>query len=432
MTSRQEAPDILILSSLNPIERNGKLISPKLNDRVLEYEPFVPYMWSEFLETETGSLEAESKARKLSEFYLLKIALQLQNMPVDTELLIERFNQASIELYGRTDPVEAASIANTELIELNNNLTDDSVIAIYKKIANNKNEKNESLDSSVFDELRSAFFEKFSGIVDIIQRLPDGPYSPEAIRKIFEDILGDLSIKEKSWLEWNITNSLDNTMLNVVPEMKEIDVPDGRQDVEDKRKLLGLVFHEIIIHAQRAVNGYELNDELMYRGLPTYLDFEEGLGVMSEYLVTGVIPDKIRDRYIDIALATGVVDGFLLGRQELIEFGIKREKARALTRGKTLNIEDTHKMVNDHVNRIFRGGTGEAIRDENGKIVLQAVFTKDIVYYTGFISARNYIKHQLLLGTPSNKLINFLLSGKFDPTNSSHLEYLKNKHSIKL
>jgi hypothetical protein len=48
MNNRSEVPTILVLSSLNATEQNGELVSPRLHERVMAYEPYVYDMWHDF------------------------------------------------------------------------------------------------------------------------------------------------------------------------------------------------------------------------------------------------------------------------------------------------------------------------------------------------------------------------------------------------
>jgi hypothetical protein len=171
----------------------------------------------------------------------------------------------------------------------------------------------------------------------------------------------------------------------------------------------------------------------MAKGLPGYLDFEEGLGVFFEYLATGLVPDKTMDRYVDIALATGAINGLTLSRDELIKIGISREAARASARHQPEQDEaKMRKSVVAHVNRLFRGGSGRPVLDQNGAIIAQPVFNKDLVYYEGFVKVRDFVTRQLSAGISASELLDYLLSGKFDATSPEHTAYLARRHSLRI
>ena len=432
MNNKSEIPPILVLSSLNPIEQDGELVSPRLHGRVEAYEPYAPAMWREFLEAESDSLLEQSKAKTLAEFYLLKTADYLQGTPRDLNLWTERFNQAGEDIYGGIDRTEIAKIAVIELAELDGKATDDFVINTYKRLGSDNAGAEQDTSFEQLASFKTMVLERYSDVDNIIRALPEGPYTPEDVRQLFAQVLGLMSHKDASWLEWKITNTVGNTMLNIVPETKEIDIPDGRQAVDTKAELFEFVLHEIAGHAQRAVNGYKTGDVMMYRGLPSHIDFEEGFGVLLEYLVTGKSPEKIRDRYVGTALATGAVDGYFMNRQELTDFTFRRQKARELVRGKAFDVDRGMHVAKDDIKRIFRGGNGKSVTDAAGRITAQAVYNKDIVYYTGFIKAKKYILEQLANGVEPSRLMDFLQAGKFDATNPLHLEYVSTVHGISL
>ena len=254
MSSKSEIPPILVLSSLNPIEQDGELVSPRLHGRVEAYEPYAPAMWREFLESEPDSLLEHSKARTLADFFLLKTADYLQGTPKDLHLWTERFNQAGEEIYGGIDRTEIAKIAFIELAELDSKAADDFVIDTYKKLGSGIAGAEQDTSFEQLDSFKTMVLERYSDVDNIIKSLPEGPYTPEAIRQLFAQVLELMSYKDASWLEWKITNTAGNTMLNIVPEQKEIDIPDGRQAVDTKAELFEFVLHEVAGHAQ-TTNG---------------------------------------------------------------------------------------------------------------------------------------------------------------------------------
>jgi hypothetical protein len=132
---------------------------------------------------------------------------------------------------------------------------------------------------------------------------------------------------------------------------------------------------------------------------------------------------------MDIALAKGLVGDRVFTRDEIIQIGIERSVARNLEEGNVApDLDKISKEVSDHVNRIFRGGTGETKRLASGKQV-QAVYSKDSVYYGGYFQALSYVNQQVKLGVSMSDIVDFLLHGKFDATNPEHVSYVKDKLS---
>ena len=77
------------------------------------------------------------------------------------------------------------------------------------------------------------------------------------------------------------------------------------------------------------------------------------------------------------------------------------------------------KKITPHINRIYRGSEGDDI---------VGVFTKDIAYLDGLIKIMQYILDRINKGDNINDIMDYLLSGKFDPTNQVHVkEHEKSK-----
>jgi hypothetical protein len=150
-------------------------------------------------------------------------------------------------------------------------------------------------------------------------------------------------------------------------------------------------------------------------GLPDYLEAEEGLGVLAEAALGDGIPSKIKDRYLDIALAMGNYRRRAVNREQLFNVCYVRAVLRSLDRGFDLDLDDLENQVWQHVNRIYRGSLGD-------KYV--AVFTKDIAYYQGFIKMAKYLKVEAKQGRLTSSL-DLALSAKFDPTSANDVRYVK-------
>lgn len=172
----------------------------------------------------------------------------------------------------------------------------------------------------------------------------------------------------------------------------------------------GLFSHEVLVHALRAVNDDRAGGEFE-TGLPGYLDADEGLGIFVEYAATGKVPDKIIDRYVDIAYALGMIDGVQHTRQVLLNIAGERAIRRNELSDQQKTPEEIETSLYSHVNRIYRGSRG----DEH-----IGIYTKDIVYYVGFMKIGDFIASELEPGKPIDEIMRYLLSGRFDPSMDSH------------
>lgn len=116
---------------------------------------------------------------------------------------------------------------------------------------------------------------------------------------------------------------------------------------------------------------------------------------------------------MDTALALGTL-GLSLKREEILKLHTLKEKIRQQA---AEEVVDPAKFEDDswrYVNRIYRGSLG------NEHI---AVNTKDIAYYKGYVAINKYIAAELEQGRSIEEIMDYILSGSFDPTNSRHIDY---------
>jgi hypothetical protein len=225
----------------------------------------------------------------------------------------------------------------------------------------------------------------------------------------FELALQALQRRDDSWLQWRVLVT-DDSCLSVNPQTKQLVVGSHRASV-DLGELRGLFGHEVLVHALRAGNGQYLSHEFEF-GLPGYIDAEEGFACFVEHALAGHAPRKMADRYLDVALALGTIDGQPHTRQELFRLACALSTVRAQAAGKHEQAGHIEREAWAHVNRIFRGTLGNDI---------VGVFTKDIAYYQGYQKMTAFVIDELGNGTEPDELWSLLTLGKFDPTDALHV-----------
>jgi uncharacterized protein (TIGR02421 family) len=152
-----------------------------------------------------------------------------------------------------------------------------------------------------------------------------------------------------------------------------------------------LIQHEVGTHILTYCNGKRQPLQQMYAGLDGYDKLQEGLAVLSEYLVGGLTPGRLRLLAARVVVAdllvkgTGYIDTFNFLHQEL-NFATKR--------------------AFDITTRIFRGGG----------------FTKDAVYLRGL--------EQLLVLLKNGGNLETLFIGKFDVKHVSFIEELVHRNVL--
>lgn len=396
-----ELPKILILKAITPSPESAReealayhnLASMTEEERPREY-PRMRRFW----EAETDGLEEELAARELAHQYLMMGSLALQHaaFPSQKDKLSDRFTEASSELYDLPDPEIAKQLYANQQAQT------PEIIDVMSEAAEAMHRYIDSKYKAVFEALEAG-------------ETPD-TLSPTMVADRFEAALKVLAESyDEDWSAWTVERNEEKDSLSIVPPEKKILVGMRRAELPAKQ-LKSLFAHEVLIHAQRSLNGDKRHTELS-TGLPNYLDIEEGLGVFVEYALTGEVPEKNIDRYIDIAFALGMIDSKKHTRQEMLEIVLERLKKRNDASETKKSEEAIEKEAFAHVNRIYRGSLG------NEHI---GVFTKDIVYYKGFLDAGQYIETQLEAGKSIDEIMDFLLQGKFDPTNDAHVKFVEN------
>lgn len=159
--------------------------------------------------------------------------------------------------------------------------------------------------------------------------------------------------------------SQEHKMVRVPAE----DIIKERKDT--KKKLKGLIKHEIDTHVARRHNGEQSPLQLLGLGLDRYLKAEEGISTYAEQQVTGAQEFAGIPRYLSIALAKGLC-GKPLDFRQTYEI-MKDYNLIALPRDEQeVTVEWAYKTAYDDCLRIFRGTTGTSPG---------VVYPKDMAYF---------------------------------------------------
>lgn len=422
----KEIPTVLVLKAITPsVEsiRSEMLTYKILDDTARKHAAHDRARQTRFWETEDDSLEEIRSGKQLAAQYMLMglSALNSAVKPEQKQLWSERYTRATAEIYGCPDQTEARQLLEAQVVDLLRRAPHDNSYALKLRsqavswgidVSRSAAEKETPFECVA--ELVGAYLKQKCETAYSALDLDDAPASlgPEDIASRFETALLALSANDSDWAEWSVDRNQEKDSLSVSSGDKKIVVGVNRANVTPVQ-LEGLFAHEVLVHANRALQGAKRSEQLS-TGLPDYLDFEEGLGVFSEYAVTGEIPVKNVNRYVDIALALGL-SGEQISRHELLDFVMNRAQLINDLDEIKKSQEDIEKEVYAHVNRIYRGSLG------NEYI---GVFTKDIAYHKGFLQVGAYIESSVKMGNSVADTMDFLLQGKFDPTNEVHMSYL--------
>lgn len=377
-------------------------------------------MWQKRLQFNSSAMKEDWRST-----YLLSVAYRLQKSWSLPEKVFwsSQFTTTSVKLFGKPLSREVSSIASWELdffetiareYDVDSGFA-DKVLSQYRSLVSPRSTSHPTLEvryKDLLSEIRHYLNDNYGNCLEVFSPYsPLFPLRPNEIATLFNSALRELKASDPLWNNWEVVMDKSAKL--------SVNVPKERIVVGRKRAPLlisevkGLFVHEVLVHARRALNGAKRCDDLML-GLPDYLAAEEGLGVLFESAIHGSVPSKVKDRYVDIALALGSWNRRPLQRNELYMFCFARAVMRSLASGEFLDLDQLEKVTWEHVNRIYRGSLGNRY---------VAVFTKDVTYYKGFIKMANYLQRSMRKGQLDTS-IDFVFYGKFDPTNTDHRQYV--------
>ena len=436
----ENIPSVKILESIRP-ENAGlgenSLSYVNISKAVAEYSLTHADRSSAFWESEAGSIDELSRAHQLAAEYLVRTSMKaISSDRGNDELWAARFTESSKDLYGEPDRSEVISLMlddfafyesqlhNRNIDKINLNKLLNYYWGIFRMSVtaeqiNNSSEKRMPISEST-KKYGEYLKEKYNYIFDLVDNSEFESYGPDELNDIFSRSLELLSQNDdEAWTEWS-AEIKEGTSTSVSASSKKINIASSRSRAS-KKEVRGLLAHELLTHAIRAKNGFKAEDEKLATGLPQYLDAEEGLGILSEFAVTGDFPERARERYIDIALALGTINGKPLSRIELFNISFSRAQLMNELSDEPIELDKLIKTTWTHIDRIYRGGRGDSSTSS------QAVFTKDIAYYDGYKKMRDYLDQSIRNGKDIEQIFEYLTLGKFDPTNPVHIQYVKQR-----
>jgi hypothetical protein len=436
-----EIPSVEVLKAIKPVNSGTgeeELVYDELVNAVDTYKLTNPERSVAVWESQEESLEESSAARQLAFEYLLRTAIEVNDPSRGNyDLWADRFTQATVELYGEPDSKEALRLISDEYSHFSQLIGKEGVsqqhvnflLDTYKPMISSLPEEDASeaeleYEKKAIHKYGEALIEEYQPLFDLIDNSGKSEFNATDLQELFEAALDWLEHNDDiAWQEWAVVQT-KGTTFSVNSLHRQIKIAAQREvaSIEDTR---GLMAHELLVHALRGKNGYKRGDQDLATGLAGYLDAEEGLGILVEEAVNGILPVKAYDRYIDIALALGSIDGVQRTRKEVFHISFARQLVRAQAKGvlNEVELQSLERKVWGHVDRIYRGGRGDNLGTK------QAIFTKDIAYYSGYKKMAQYISSQLASGKNAREVLEYLSQGKFDPNNQQHVEQL-NKYFV--
>ncbi len=425
-------------------DEGGELHIGLMNESIYESEAKIADLWNT---VESGEgVEAEAAAHELARINLVKTAREIHKTGTDKLLWSERFRHASIELYGQPSVEEAAQLLKSMSVEFseieitNQNLAAqrDYLVSEYNSVLKRGGHvisasviENQNTIIEDAKEFGQYITNEYKPVFDLVEE--GRTYNAYEQKQVITEAIINLSNKEPKWNKVQVR--LDDNAAHMSVGMKDpedIHVSIGVNRPEaSSEEMKGLLAHEVIWHLERGLNGWALNDPMMGAGFPYYEAFEEGGGIFAETGVSGEIPRKHKDRYLDIALALGILDNQPFSRQKLIELAEIRNLLVAYKDNNgslsESDIVQTKKAAYSHVDRIYKGGIGD--ESDAG---MAGVFTKDVIYYEGVIMMDKFSKLRKSKGISIEAMFGYLKLGKFNPLSEVQTKYVADHYGIKL
>lgn len=205
--------------------------------------------------------------------------------------------------------------------------------------------------------------------------------------------------------DWRINIDYNRTAVGVNQENESVNIPSDR--TVSRKKLCGLILHEIGTHVARRINGKNSRLRLLEIGLDRYESGEEGVATMREQALSGEVDDfKGLDGHLAISLSLGL-DGQARDFRQVYDILERYYLFKNLISKKDY-LKSFEKAQNTAWNRCVRTFRGTDC------ITPGVCFTKDIVYREGNIGVWDIIDNN------PEEMIKFNI-GKYDPTSSRHL-----------
>ncbi len=430
--------NIDVINAIDPVNAGtgaAVLLYDRINPAFQEYKKSRWQIYSSFLKTAPGSIEESLAVNEMVDAGLVRSSyMTLHTSRHNRSAWAERFTQLSKSLYGEPDPIYATQLLKREQQFVESLLASPLIskrhaiflIDSYRQIAAvGTVNYGEQLLPIMSDHTAHAirhygmFIQRrYRPVFDLVDLSNKTVFSAHDLFNIFDSALRWMQQHDDDdWRAWRVV-STDKVSIYVSDAKKQICIG-ARREPATAEEARGLLAHELLVHALRSKNGYKTGNRLLATGPPGYLSAEEGLGVLNEMAVNNFLPDKARDRYLDIALALGTIDGIKRSRKQIYKISYARNLIRAQSKGlKPEAIKQIKPKTWAHVDRIYRGGLGFG-RDS------QAIFTKDIVYFVGLLEMADYIAHRIYKGELPETVFTHISSAKFDPNNPKHLDMLR-------
>lgn len=393
---------------------------PKLNATELwQSERIMQIALAELDTVEGGDAEIaimyEQVATKLAEVYRhLEVVRGMGRTGLRREVSRERAGEMTLEIFGTPDQAVFDDMLHADVVAARQPLSrPDAVLSSIRgeflelvgdKAAHYTPEGNTAsyeLEDTAIETLRADLYHLFPDL-ETIPTPDQKSLPPSESLPWFDATLDAVGLAAKGWTSRPGKGKAASTN----SDAKAIVVGQARDDFTDVT-IKTVPLHEGIAHGLRSQNASEQESPVRQRPLPGYLAFEEGFGMALEQIVSGKKRIGGTAYYISLGLQLGM-------DRETGEKRSFKDIYEIMWRRSLLGKQD---MTSDDIIAAKQTALQQTMRTTRGG----SLDARDISYAEGARKA-----HQWLNGVAKQepaerqRLLQWVLSGKFDPTNAAH------------
>lgn len=378
---------------LNSETSNPKLDYPELETfNISEREAELMSLKEDVLE-----LEKNDAVKKLYRTKINELLATLRMLKATKDGDDRKFSRYADFIYGKPEAVDTNYIVAhvKDLIEANLDSEDEGKKEAAERLQQIFADMEVKADDGVSRDILPEG-EAIEGLVSGVD---------EAV-SAFEEALGEIGADD--WVIEVDTNK-GISKFNVSQEHKTVRIPSNEKLLEreiSKKKLKGLIEHEIKTHVARRHNGERSKLQLLGLGLDRYLKAEEGVATYAEQQVTGAEEFSGVYRFLTIALAKGLT-GNKLDFRQTFEIMKDYNLIAPARDGKEKTLEWAMKTAYDDCVRIFRG---------TSCATPGAIYPKDMSYFGN--------RTIWAMVAKDSDVVQKFTIGKYDPNNNEHVALL--------
>lgn len=435
--STQPANVIFLTQVINPANAGSGQPILKYPELIKKADAYFDYLETSFRSTLNQPLTISQKAnyrRSLNKLKLVGCAIKLLDCSLEErDYFAQAFSDYSAKIYSLPDSLEvyqliSAELQSLETLESSSQVdfasrdflikTYQQILPAYRQPVSRPQESQLTINNrqQAINKLRDYLLERYFDLWLMVDEFGSNQLNGADLYKLIKKALDWLvTYDDPAWRIWQAVE-VNKFTFSVTPSLNLINIPTRRRYLT-KKEVKSILAHELLVHARRMLKSHQHANKELAKFLVGYYEVEEGLGILFEQAIAGSLPAKAYDRYVDIGLALGLLDGVMRKRSQIYQISYARQLIRLqLNQASQSKITNLTKSVWTHVDRLYRGGPGDDIGQA------QAIFTKDAVYYSGYHKMVDFLSRALNSGKSVDEFYNFISQAKFNPLDPEHLK----------